>query len=104
MTGCPEWCAGGHRCTADSPGGEHRSDPLNLPAIYGGMSATRVQRDGSGWLEVRVSIRLPDAELNAWDMARLLALSIDLAVRDTLAGRLDRAKRAYHRLTGTRVR
>lgn len=55
-------------------------------------------------MEVRVSVRLPSGEDRARDAARVLLLAVDLTVRDVLAGRLARTRRAYHRLTGVRVR
>lgn len=99
--GCRDvwWCAGGHRCQF----GEHRSNPQVFRERYGSLVATRVRvgrrRD---YLEVRASVRLPDGDEP--DTARLLLLALDLAVRDVLAGRLARARAAYRRLTGVRVR
>ena len=101
MSRHPSWCAGGHRCGL----GEHRSDPQTWLTSYGTIVATRIRRaDGRDRLELRAVVDLPGEDVLAQDVARLLAVGVDLTVRDVLHARLARLRRAYHRLTGVRVR
>lgn len=104
-TGCAaglDWCAGGYRCHPYT--GEHRGEPLSFPAPYGRLIATQVRRAGRDHVELLATIRLPAGEVRARDVARLLAVGVDLTIRAVLAGRLGRLQAAYHRLTGARVR
>jgi hypothetical protein len=96
---CPvEWCAGGHRCTA--PFGEHRSDPQTWRTPYGNLVITRIRRaDEIDYVEMRAVARLPADQDVAKDMARALALGIDVTIRDVLRGNFERVREAYKRLT-----
>jgi len=96
------WCAGGHRCSRTL--GEHRSDPWPMPAPYGTLVATRVRRGGRDWLELRALVELPGDEQHAEDLARALAVSVDLTIADVAGGRLRRVWRRFERLTGVGVR
>lgn len=60
ITRCPEWCAGGHHCTARLDGGTHASTPEVWDTSTGRVVATRHHRGRRGYLELRFSIRLPD--------------------------------------------
>src|SRR5947208_16896324 len=87
---CPvDWCAGGHRCTA--PHGEHRSDPQAWRTPYGTLVITRIRRaDGIDFVEMRAVARLPADQEVAKDMARALATSVYVTIRDVL-------RRSYRR-------
>jgi hypothetical protein len=59
----PVWCAGGHRCTADSGIGEHRSEPVTIATADARIGAvvtlTRPVGRAATVVEVRLSIRTP---------------------------------------------
>jgi hypothetical protein len=83
---CPDWCGGGHHCTAEY-GGEHRSVPLRIARPWGVLVATRTQSvsDPASRIEVRLQARLsPDEDLAHVEAARI-AEEIDTAVRVALA-------------------
>jgi hypothetical protein len=104
-TDCPagiEWCAGGHRCSPLL--GEHRSDPWPMRAPYGTLVATRIHRRGEGWVELRALVRLPADEQRAEDMARALAVGVDVTIHHVTRGALRRVWRQFERLTGVKVR
>lgn len=70
-TGCPDWCAAGHRCGL----GEHRSDPHPVDVTGAGRAVVVRVRDWRGreWAEVRVRLELADVEPRArWQLAVLL--------------------------------
>src|SRR5689334_15813758 len=82
MPGHPDWCAEDHRCNL----GEHRSEPLEFPASYGSLVATRIlTRSGREVLEVRANIRL-GWTVNHSDQAAQVLAAMDLATRTVLAG------------------
>ena len=104
MIPCPDWCAGGHRCTA-AGGGEHRSDPHTWLTPYGTLVVTRIREArGQDRLEIRAVVDLPADQAAAHHLGRLLTVGVDLTVRALLAGRLARVRAAYRRATGARVR
>jgi hypothetical protein len=56
----PVWCALGHLCSADRPGGEHRSHPYPIDTPTARLVVTRVRTtDGQDRLELRVVVDLP---------------------------------------------
>lgn len=62
LSGHPDWCAGGHHCTA-ADGGEHASDQLVWDTAEGQVIVTRYERtSGSQHLEVRHVLRLADED------------------------------------------
>lgn len=81
---CPWWCAGDHQCTARHgyPSGEHRSDVMAWNTRYGKLTAARTEQiSGSGWLDIRVVVRLDDDQDQAHRQASRLAVDVDLAIR-----------------------
>jgi len=80
---CPDWCAGGHHCTAEMPAGEHTSIPEIWSTGIGRLMATRRQGEQRhGWLEIRVSVRLPTDESTAHRyMRHMIAASYFLISR-----------------------
>jgi hypothetical protein len=81
---CPPWCAADHRCTArlGYPSGEHRSEPITWRTPYGLLIATRVETiQGTGHLDLRATVRLPDNDEAARGQAQLLPVGIDLTIR-----------------------
>lgn len=83
MTGprCPEWCAGGHHCTARLPAGEHASIPEVWTTGIGRVVATRYQNHrGTGHVEVRVILRLDPSEQVAQAQCRHLIATTYQAV------------------------
>lgn len=75
-TGCPDWCAGGHRCTARL-GGEHVSPPEVWDTGTGRVVATRYLHSRSvhtsgGHVEIRLVVPLPVGEEEAVEMMRAL--------------------------------
>jgi hypothetical protein len=77
---------------------------VTFAAPYGRLVATQVRRAGTDHVELLATIRLPAGQPRARDMARLLAVGVDLTVRAVLAGHLGLIRAAYRRLTGVRVR
>jgi hypothetical protein len=72
---CPDWCAGGHHCTAGtSPAGEHSSTPEIWRTDRGRLIATR-HRDAhtaADWIELRTVVALDRAEPVAQEQTRHL--------------------------------
>jgi hypothetical protein len=88
----PDWCARRHYCTTlpatkTLPArGEHRSEPLRLDTAYGGIIATLVaSRTGRAWLEMRISVHIPEQETRARLRADLIAGEIDQAIYGAIA-------------------
>jgi hypothetical protein len=82
--GHPEWCTGGHRCTALSlPDGEHASLPEVWVTEVGRVVATRYRRrDGHrNHMELRVVLSLDPAELVAQAQCRHLIAVTHLMLR-----------------------
>lgn len=76
MSAHPEWCAGGHHCTASRPGGEHASVPEVWRTGLGRVVATRSQTvGGGGWVEVRFVVPLPADEVRAVRLMRALLVA-----------------------------
>ncbi|GAA2377294.1 hypothetical protein Cme02nite_20870 [Catellatospora methionotrophica] len=83
--GHPEWCEGGHHCTAFTmPDGAHQSRPETWLVEYGRLVGTR-RRDRSGRdrVELRVMLDLADDEHTAQAQARHL-----MAVTHLVIGRV----------------
>lgn len=83
----PEWCVGGHHCTAKSrTDGEHASEPEIFRTGHGRIVATRYRRaDGSrDRVEVRVVV---DLDVVDSDRAELQARTAIVAVVEGLARR-----------------
>lgn len=69
-TRCPDWCAGGHHCTARLGKGTHASVQEVWQTDLGRLVATRHQRGGASWLELTWSVRLPEVDTEARTTAR----------------------------------
>jgi hypothetical protein len=82
--GHPDWCAGGHHCTADRlSNGEHASVPEVWATSVGRIIATRTAHGhGGGHLEVRLIVPLPDHEPSAQTLARHLIATAYTAVAE----------------------
>lgn len=67
---CPDWCGGAHHCTARLGKGSHASTPevWGTDAVH--LVATRHHGQRGAWLEMRMSIRLPEVG----DEGRIVAL------------------------------
>jgi hypothetical protein len=84
----PHWCALAHYCTALPAGrvlparGEHRSEPMRIDSAWGGTVATLVASatTGRAWLELRISVHIPDTEPAARLRADLIAGEVTEAV------------------------
>jgi hypothetical protein len=105
---CPDWCGGGHLCTAQHgyPTGEHRSLPLRVVTAWGVLVATRVQSitDTASRLEVRLQVGLSADEQFATVEAVRVAEEVDQAVRvalATAAGWVDVGQLDFLRLPGS---
>lgn len=57
-TTCPDWCAGGHHCTAQLGSGGHASTPEVWDTDTGRVVATRRCDSDGSWLELRITISL----------------------------------------------
>jgi hypothetical protein len=99
---CPYWCAGGHRCNRALD--EHRSDPWPMGGPYGTLVATRLRTGGRDFVELRALVALPVDEHGAEDLARAMAVGVDLTIAEVAGGRLRGVWRRFERLTGVRVR
>jgi hypothetical protein len=83
----PDWCARAHYCSAvpatrTLPArGEHRSEPFRLDTPWGGLVATLVAAvSGRAWLELRISVHIPEQENRARLRADLIAEHIGTAI------------------------
>jgi hypothetical protein len=87
---CPQWCAGGHHCSASyRRDGQHRSLPFTWPRPYGGLVITRTESGNAGVLELRAVVRTDSQR-----QAELLVTGIDMTIRAVLdAIRIDRDER-----------
>lgn len=72
--GHPDWCAGGHHCTARHGAGEHASASEVWRTDVGRVVATRYRsaETGRGHLELRIVVRLPADESTAQRLTRHL--------------------------------
>jgi hypothetical protein len=61
-TRCPDWCAGGHHCTASLAKGSHTSVPEVWRTDVGRVVATRHQHTRGGHLELTIVVKLPEQE------------------------------------------
>jgi hypothetical protein len=78
----PAWCGRGHVCSADRPGGEHRSHPLSVDTAAGRLVATRIRTTaGADRLELRAVLDLPADPPAARHLARLLLARVHQAIR-----------------------
>lgn len=76
----PEWCGGGHVCSADRAG-EHRSHPLTMDIDVARIIATRLQTtSGRNRLEVRTVLELPRGDLAAGQAAGVMLAGIRRAL------------------------
>lgn len=85
---CPDWCGGGHLCTAQHgyPGGEHRSQPLRWVTPYGVLVATRRRTlAGKQAIDITVLVELDQDELTAGHQAMAVAAETHQAVAAALA-------------------
>jgi hypothetical protein len=88
----PDWCLRTFACTA-APAtrslparGEHRSEPFRLDTGYGGIVAIlAASTSGRAWLELRVSVHIPEQETSARLRADLIAEEIDQAITGAIA-------------------
>lgn len=69
---CPDWCAGGHHCTARLPSGEHTSTPEVWDTDVGRVIATRHLRTRGGHVELRIVVPVPGDEAAAVGLMRQL--------------------------------
>lgn len=77
----PSWCGLGHVCSADRPGGEHRSHPASADTQVGRVVVTRVQTSrGVNRLEIRTVVDLPTDPRQARSAAFRAMRDITLAV------------------------
>lgn len=84
VAGHPVWCAGGHRCTAETmPAGEHVSIPEIWDTDVGRFVATRHRGlDRVNRMELRVVLRLDPRDPVAQRMCRhLMALTYKVVRR-----------------------
>lgn len=86
-TGHPDWCAGGHQCTAEMPAGEHASDPEVWRTEHGRVVATRHRNRRGNSVEIRFVVRLPDSEHQAQRLIRHLIAAGYLMLSRVLARR-----------------
>lgn len=70
--GCPDWCAGGHHCTARLGTGSHASVPEVFPTDLGRVVATRYLHTSGGHVEIRIIVPLPEGEAEAVGFMRAL--------------------------------
>lgn len=92
-TACPDWCAGGHHCTAQLGSGTHASTPEVWHTETGRVVATRHLRGRRGWLELRISIPLPDGdETMVVGLMRLLLVGAHRAIAKILGRAKDLAQ------------
>jgi hypothetical protein len=75
-----------------------------MPGPYGTLVATRVRTGGRDFVELRALVVLPGDEQRAEDLARALAVGVDLTIAEVVGGRLRRTWQRFERLTGVRVR
>ncbi len=59
---CPDWCAGGHHCTARLGKGSHASTPEVWETGIGRVVATRHAHTSGGHLELTIVVKLPEQE------------------------------------------
>lgn len=73
----PSWCGQGHVCSADRPGGEHRSSPRPLDTHTARLVITRTSTiAGRNRIELRAVIDLPADPIRAEETARRAVLHI----------------------------
>ncbi|GAA2352266.1 hypothetical protein Cme02nite_26040 [Catellatospora methionotrophica] len=88
--GHPDWCEGGHHCTANTmPDGEHQSRPETWRTDLGRIVGTRLRnRHGHDRMELRVVLDLADDEDLAQAQARHLMAVTYTVVRRVFGAEL----------------
>ena len=78
----PSWCGRGHVCSADRPGGEHRSNPETFDTRLARLVLTRILTvAGRNRVEIRTVVDLPADPATARNLFEVVTRRLCQAIR-----------------------